>query len=80
TKSSSFSSLSTARKTTRKIVPIPSGRSGRSFSNEFKHSYLCRHVCYYIIACSLIQLKHKISSATSAIKSVFGQEQPQLGA
>ncbi|CAN6704784.1 unnamed protein product [Malus baccata var. baccata] len=28
----------------------------------------------------ILQLKQKISSATSAIKSVFGQEQPQMGA
>ncbi|VVA12219.1 PREDICTED: ATPase [Prunus dulcis] len=28
----------------------------------------------------ILKLKQKISSATSAIKSVFGQEQPQLGA
>ncbi|CAL2242380.1 unnamed protein product [Prunus armeniaca] len=28
----------------------------------------------------IFKLKHKISSATSAIKSVFGPEQPQLGA
>ncbi|CAL2242381.1 unnamed protein product [Prunus armeniaca] len=51
TKSSSFSSFSTARKTTQKIVPIPSEISGRSGRSCFWGSEKVLLVRWEVITC-----------------------------